>query len=121
MRDHYHLDARRLHILRNAVGPAFLNLFPDQDSLAAAKSNSQNLAYTSTPYRGLDLLLSLFPQFHKENPLAKLRVYSSMNVYFQTESTDPHAGLYRAARSIPGVDYVGSIPQPRAGGCVKII
>jgi len=113
------LEAGRVAVLRNAVSPAFANLFPDAAALAAAKSSAPVLAYTSTPFRGLDVLLSLFPNLHGRDQRVRLRVYSSMKVYGNDEATDPYAKLYEQCRSTPGVEYVGSIAQPRLAEALK--
>src|SRR5262249_51827984 len=41
-----------------------------------------------------------------------LEVYSSMAVYQEGPSTDRFQSLYATAKTIPGVKYVGSLPQP---------
>jgi len=120
MQKQYGLNASRITVLRNAIGPAFANLFPDAAALAAAKSADPVLAYTSTPFRGLDVLLAVFDELHRRDPRLRLRVYSSMKVYGQDESSDPYARLYQQSRSASGVEYVGSIPQPQLAESLKI-
>ncbi|MGA2441187.1 MAG: glycosyltransferase family 4 protein, partial [Tepidisphaeraceae bacterium] len=119
MQRRYSLDSNRVAVIRNAIGPAFTNLFPDAAALAEAKSSAPVLAYTSTPYRGLDLLLSLFPEVHRRDERVRLHVYSSMKVYGQEESNDPCAGLYARCRAMPGVEYFGSIAQPALAESLK--
>lgn len=119
MQRRFGLDSSRTVVLRNAVGPAFLNLFPDAAALAKAKSSAPIFAYTSTPFRGLNLLLAIFPAVHRCDNRVRLRVYSSMKVYANEESNDPYASLYANCRSTPGVDYIGSIPQPALAESLK--
>jgi len=119
MQRQYNLDPRRVAVLRNAIGPAFANLFPDAAALARAKSSAMALAYTSTPFRGLNLLLSFFPEIYRNDPRVQLRIYSSMKVYFTDESKDAYANLYAHSRSMPGVEYVGSLPQPALAQSLK--
>ena len=71
------------------------------------------LGYTSTPFRGLEVLLSAFPEVLIEFPEAELKVFSSMKVYQQDERGDAFAPLYKRCRTTPSVHYVGSVPQPR--------
>jgi glycosyltransferase involved in cell wall biosynthesis len=111
MQRHYDLDGKRLAVLRNAIAPAFLGLFADASALRSAKSSEPALAYTSTPYRGLNWLLSLFPAVHRGDERVRLRVYSSMKVYYD-DSDDSFEDLYAACRSMAGVEYVGSLTQP---------
>jgi glycosyltransferase involved in cell wall biosynthesis len=114
---HLGLGAEKSVVLRNAMAPAFENLFASRDALAQAKSGPLRLAYTSTPFRGLDILLEVFPSFRARRPGATLDVYSSMAVY-QTPN-DPHQDLYRKARSLAGVNYAGSIPQVALAGALS--
>jgi glycosyltransferase involved in cell wall biosynthesis len=109
----FRLDPARTHVRRNAVAPAFENLFPDQTPILPEKARPPVLAYTSTPFRGLDLLLDAFPAIRAAVPDAQLRVFSSMKVY-QTPSDADEAqfgGLYQRCRKTAGVEYVGSLPQ----------
>ena len=118
MTSHFDLDPTRVKILRNAIGPAFENLFDDPSQIESAKLSPPKLAYNSTPYRGLDLLLQIFPTIHRRDPRVALRVYSSMKVYFGDHS-DPYEAPYAACKSTPGVDYVGAIPQPQLAAAMK--
>jgi glycosyltransferase involved in cell wall biosynthesis len=119
MQRSFSLDSARMAVMRNAVGPGFENLFPDAAALAKAKSSAPVLAYTSTPFRGLNVLLSLFPEVRRREPRARLQVYSSMKVYGYDESKDRGAALYAQCRSTPGVEYVGSVPQPLLAESLK--
>jgi glycosyltransferase involved in cell wall biosynthesis len=110
---HYGLDPSRACVLRNAIAPCFEGLFSSRDELARAKGSRLILSYTSTPFRGLDVLLSVFPEVQVEFPEAELEVFSSMKVYQQDEPGDAFAPLYNLCRSTPAVRYVGSVHQPR--------
>lgn len=104
----------RMAVMRNAIAPAFANLFSGHESILGQKTMPPVLAYTSTPFRGLDLLLDAFGPIRKEIPSARLRVYSSMRVY-QTSAAEDEAAygaLYQRCRQMEGVEYVGSLPQP---------
>jgi hypothetical protein len=59
------LDPARVFVLRNAIAPAFAGLFASADDLVAVKERLPVLAYTSTPFRGLDLLLRVFPEVRR--------------------------------------------------------
>jgi glycosyltransferase involved in cell wall biosynthesis len=119
MQRRYSLDPNRVTVMRNAIGPAFANLFPDAAALAKAKSAMPVLAYTSTPFRGLDVLLSLFPEVRRRDKMVRLRVYSSLKTYGMEESNDPFTSLYAQCRSMPGVEYFGSIAQPLLAESLK--
>jgi glycosyltransferase involved in cell wall biosynthesis len=69
-------------------------------------------AYTSTPFRGLDILLEVFPAIRRRVPSAALDVFSSMKVYGWTPDQDQqaHGAIYNAANQ-PGVTLKGSVNQ----------
>lgn len=100
-------------VLRNAVAPAFADISADPDMVFQQKRQPLVLAYTSTPFRGLNVLLQIFPQIRAAVPETRLKVYSSMQVYRVAETDDSakYGDLYRACRETEGVDYVGSLPQ----------
>jgi glycosyltransferase involved in cell wall biosynthesis len=103
------IEQERISILRNAVGPAFLEASSQPWFETGA---APMFVYSSTPYRGLALLLLMFPTIRKALPRAELRVFSSLAVYRKKEDEDPHRYLYEVARSLPGVHYEGSMAQP---------
>ena len=107
------LDPGRTFVLRNAIAPCFEGLFQERDALMQAKSGLPVMAYTSTPFRGLNLLLPIYEAVRGEVSTVELAVFSSMQVYLQNENADPYASLYDRCRSTPGVRYVGSLPQPK--------
>jgi len=101
--------AARHKVLRNAISPAFENLFGGLPVLAC-KSPAPRLAYTSTPFRGLDRLLLAWPQVLAAYPGAELQIFSSMKLY-QSDDPEPIARLLDHARQSPGVTHVGPVPQ----------
>lgn len=111
---HFGLDPRRTAVLRNAIAPAFQKVFPHGVSIAAQKPQPPILAYTSTPFRGLDVLIEAFPVIRAAVPGTRLRVFSSMQVYrLPPEADEAQFGaLYRRCRETAGVEYVGSVSQP---------
>jgi glycosyltransferase involved in cell wall biosynthesis len=109
----YGLDPARVFVLCNAIAPCFERLFSSRDELAQAKGSRLILSYTSTPFRGLNVLIHLFPEVRRQFPTAELEVFSSMKVYQQDEPGDEFAPLYHQCRRTPGVRYVGSVAQPR--------
>jgi glycosyltransferase involved in cell wall biosynthesis len=108
--DAFKLPPERMTVIRNAIGPFFEKLFRSKEDLINAKSNPLTLAYTSTPYRGLRHLVEIFPEVRRDNPEARLDVYSSMAVYPGEDETR-FAEIYDALK-IEGVNHVGSLPQP---------
>lgn len=111
MTECYGLDPGRVCVIKNAMSPLFEGLFEHPAELRRSKPPEPILAFTSTPFRGLDLLLYAFPILRAEFRDLKLHVYSSMSIYQQ--QNDPYTPLYQHCRSLPGCLYVGSINQPR--------
>jgi glycosyltransferase involved in cell wall biosynthesis len=70
-------------------------------------------AYSSTPFRGLDVLLRMFPLMRQRIMTLRLDVFSSMKVYGWNRDADQQAfgSIYKAAMQ-PGVTWHGSVPQP---------
>jgi len=110
--DGFGLDATRTGVLRNAIGPRFAHMFAEDEQIAADKTWPAAMAYTSTPFRGLDVLLNVFPAIRARRPGIRLNVFSSMQVYHDPSGADPFERLYAQARATEGVNYVGSVPQP---------
>ncbi len=108
------LRPEKTGVLQNAVGPAFENLFPAGMSVRTAKARPPVLAYTSTPFRGLEVLLAVFPEIRQAVPGARLRVWSSMQVYRMSAGVEAErfGALYQTCRQTEGVEYRGSIAQP---------
>jgi tetratricopeptide (TPR) repeat protein len=108
------LEPSRVVVLRNGIGPAFARLFAEEESITATKSRPPVLAYTSTPYRGLDRLLEAFPRIREAVPDTTLEVYSSWQIYGVPEAEDQArlGALYQQCREMEGVTYVGPVPQP---------
>ncbi len=107
------VDPAKSVVLGNGIADAFLNMFSSPSDLIGAKLLDPALAYTSTPFRGLEHLAKMWPGIHSKFPRATLSVYSSMDVY-KTRSPygDIYAALYQTLKRLPGVFYVGSLPQP---------
>jgi glycosyltransferase involved in cell wall biosynthesis len=109
--ERFRVDAERVAVLRNAIAPSFEHLFSSPEALLRAKAEGLRLTYTSTPFRGLDVLLEIFPLIKAMRTDVTLEVYSSMAVYQQGGSSDPYASLYEALRLTSGIKYIGSLPQ----------
>jgi glycosyltransferase involved in cell wall biosynthesis len=71
-------------------------------------------AYSSTPFRGLEILLRMFPHMRASVPALSLDVFSSMQVYGWSREADQESfgALYQVAEQ-PGVTLHGSVAQPK--------
>jgi glycosyltransferase involved in cell wall biosynthesis len=120
-RTHFAVGFEQMAVLRNAIGAPFRGLFPPETNIASAKTRPFALAYTSTPFRGLDVLLEVFPRIRDAVPETTLKVFSSMNVYQVPKAEDEaqYGDLYRRCRALDGVEYIGSVPQPVLAEALK--
>jgi glycosyltransferase involved in cell wall biosynthesis len=106
----FKLGRDRIAILRNAVAPAFERLSRHQPYFFES-GRPPVFYYSSTPFRGLDILLAAFPLIRRRIPGSEARIYSSMAVYQQLKERDSYRPLYDRCRTTEGVLYVGSLGQ----------
>jgi glycosyltransferase involved in cell wall biosynthesis len=105
------IPGERSRVMRNAMAPAFAEINPEPPWFARAAPPV--FAYTSTPFRGLAVLLMAFPAIRSAIPGASLRVFSSMSLYQVAASEDQFASLYSQCAAIEGIEYVGALAQPQ--------
>jgi glycosyltransferase involved in cell wall biosynthesis len=103
------LDPKKIGILRNAVAPAFMESKPSARWIRS--ETPPVFGYSSTPYRGLDILLLSFAAIRKRLKGATLRIFSGMGIY-NASVKDEFSSLYDLAHTMEGVSYVGPLPQP---------
>ncbi len=94
------LPPQRCVVLRHA-----LDLSPDLRRWEAG--SKWRCAYTSTPFRGLSVLLDAWERLSPAN--AELHIWSSMKLYLEDDG--PYRHLYERAVSMPGVIYHGIAPN----------
>jgi glycosyltransferase involved in cell wall biosynthesis len=104
------IPRERVAVLRNAVSPRFEQISSVNASLGR-DDHPPLLVYTSTPFRGLDVLLTAFPTIRAAIPGCRLRVYSSMGVYQIPAEQDGYRVLFELCRAIDGAEYIGSVSQ----------
>ena len=103
--EQFHLPDEKVIATRNGFTPELVAEY--------SKRPATGTAYTSTPFRGLDILLSVFPEIRRRVKAATLDVYSSMQVYGWSSDDDCKAfGAVYGAADQPGVQWRGSIRQP---------
>lgn len=99
----------RIVILRNGVDTDLFHPWTSAEKPTATR----DIIYSSTPFRGLDILLKAFPKIKEKVPDAKLHVCSSLKVYgeFEGKKDIEYEHLYKLARETDGVEYHGSVKQ----------
>ncbi|MBJ7416584.1 MAG: glycosyltransferase, partial [Niveispirillum sp.] len=115
----FRLPRHRCHVMRNAPAPCFAGLFAAGERISAAKPWPPVLAYTSTPFRGLDVLLASMPLIRAAIPGTRLKVFSSLEPYQVPLERDPYAALYEQCRATEGVEYGGSLSQPSLAAALR--
>ena len=96
-------------VIRYAISPAFADtpLAPTW----LERGEAPVLVYTSTPFRGLDVLLAAFRAIRRAVPDIRLRVFSSMAVYQVPAAQDEYSDLYALCAATDGADYCGAVGQ----------
>jgi len=86
----------------------------------SVKKNPHRLVYTSTPYRGFQHLLRLFPEIKKQVQEASLHVFSDYDVYKNADGSMPFGHeaniqqlelLKKNYREQPGIVFRGNLKQ----------
>jgi glycosyltransferase involved in cell wall biosynthesis len=109
----FKIKTKSLHVIHNAVSSAFESPARQKPYFFEA-ARPPVLIYSSTPFRGLDVLLSAFPLIRSLVPDCTAQIYSSMAVY--SESDDRYKALYDRCRRTDGVEYHGSVSQTELSG-----
>jgi glycosyltransferase involved in cell wall biosynthesis len=99
----------KCRVMRNAISPAFAAIEPSEPWFRNA--SPPMLAYTSAPYRGLDVLISAFPAIRRAVPGACLRIFSGMGQNVSDPLNRPYEALYKQCLATEGVHLTGRIGQ----------
>lgn len=97
---YFGIPMERTAIIQNAIEPIEKHVKP---------RGKLQLIYTSTPFRGLDVLLDAFALLDRDD--VELHIYSGMSLYGAGRAAeDARFGpLYEQARRMPGVVYHGVV------------
>jgi glycosyltransferase involved in cell wall biosynthesis len=70
-----------------------------------------SLIYTSTPHRGLDILVNVFGKLCEEYDNLELKVYSSYNIYAREEQQKHYEEtlLYQRLKTHPKIENIGFV------------
>lgn len=116
MRQTYPYLAPHLIVMRNAAASVFLDHPPPQDDVVAAKVRPTQLAFASTPYKGLDRVASVYRLLRETHPDCPLIVHSGFDHYPPNDRLRRGGGRWArvadTCRALPGVDWRGVVPAP---------
>ena len=94
-------------IIENWVDPA-----PDERvNLNAPSDGKIRIVYTSTPQRGLEILVPVFEKLAEIHPEIHLDVFSSFKIYGWDEADKKYEQLYNRCRNHPQITYHGFVPH----------
>jgi glycosyltransferase involved in cell wall biosynthesis len=100
----FQIPVENSYVIKNAIEPI--------EFIEKPKDGKLKLIYTSTPFRGLNVLLDTFELLNRDD--IELDVYSSTTVY-GTGYQNHHAGiwddLFDRAKNMKGVNYIGYAPN----------
>ena len=108
--DRFDLQPWRSGVMGNAISPS-LERQPVKRDFYFETGRPPVLHYSSTPFRGLDILMEAFPTIRASVPGSTARIYSSMAVYQKQGESDEYHKLYEQCRQIDGFEYYGSVSQ----------
>lgn len=95
-------------VIGHGLTPAFENMFSSQEEFTEAKE--WRAAYTSSPYRGLEVLVNIYQNWDPETAeLPMLDIFSSMKIHQMSDAKYQY--LYEKANSNPRIDYHGAGTQ----------
>jgi UDP-glucose:(glucosyl)LPS alpha-1,2-glucosyltransferase len=104
----YDIPPSRCHVLPNAIRPIAI---PGERRDRPAADRRIRLIYTSTPDRGLDILLTAFNEICEQRDDVELDVFSSFTLYGWDDHDRAHRGLFDALRQNPRIRYQGAVPH----------
>ena len=101
----FKLPLEKCFVIRNAIEPI-------QIDYREWRPERVRLIYTSTPWRGLDVLLNAFEALNRDD--CELEIYSSCAAYgrqYFDENDYKYNHLYERARSLKNVSYKRYVPR----------
>jgi glycosyltransferase involved in cell wall biosynthesis len=101
-------------VIGNGIAPAFETLFGSAEELAAAKQN--RAAYTTTPFRGLNVLCGAFARAHIST---EMDIWSGMGIYQGSDA--PFEALYAQVRATPRCRLHAPVGQAALAEALKPI
>jgi UDP-glucose:(glucosyl)LPS alpha-1,2-glucosyltransferase len=96
----FQIPVENSYVIKNAIEPI--------EFIEKPKDGKLKLIYTSTPFRGLNILLDVFENLNRDD--IELDVYSSTAVYgtgYQNHYSGHWDDLFDRAKAMKGVNYMG--------------
>ena len=100
----YNIPFSRSTVLLNAIDPIQVNI-------GARQTKTIKLIYTSTPHRGLEILVPVFAKLCEKYDNIELDVFSSFKIYGWGQRDEQYKDLFEACKNHPKINYHGSVPN----------
>ena len=92
-------------VIESGIEPA------PQSALVKPDDGKIHIAYTSTPQRGLEILLPVFKFLTEKYPNIHLHVFSSFKIYGWDQMDKQYESMYEEIRNHPNMTYHGYVPN----------
>jgi glycosyltransferase involved in cell wall biosynthesis len=92
-------------VIESGIQPA------PESSLIKPDDGKIHIAYTSTPQRGLEILLPVFNFLAQKYPNIHLHVFSSFKIYGWEDADKNYENMYNEIRNHPQMTYHGFVPN----------
>ena len=92
-------------VIESGIDPA------PQSALIKPDDGKIHIAYTSTPQRGLQILVPVFKYLAEMYPNIHLHVFSSFKIYGWDEADKQFESLYNEIKNHPQMTYYGHVPN----------
>lgn len=106
----YRIPLSQCAVIQNAIDP----IVPDKSDHDTIK-----LIYTSTPHRGLNILVPVVDALVKNHPNIHLDVYSSFEIYGWKKRDDEFANLFEQIEQHPNMTHHGARPNKEVRDAVS--
>ena len=102
-----------------SVGVVIPNAIDPIEPHGKKKDGKIRLIYTSTPHRGLNILVPVFEMLRQIHTDVELDVYSSFNLYGWGQRDTPFLPLFEKLKSMEGVRYHGAVSNEEVRTALK--
>ncbi len=104
----FDMNDRESTVIHNGLTPAFAHMFDSPESVYKAKRDADIVVYSSTPFRGLKILLEVMSNTRSG---VRLKSFAGMSVYQASDT--PFAQLFARGARLTNVELIGPVPQPQ--------
>lgn len=104
----YNIPFSKCTVIENGITPIEITSKELYDKF---QTNEIRMIYTSTPHRGLEILVPVFNEIKTEYPYIHLDVFSSFSLYGWPERDKQYESLLNTCKNSERIHYYGSQPN----------